>query len=96
MCRVLASTYYLLSSSLPHQKAFLVLEGLLKEDDEVVQVWYLMGWMHYLTKDKDSSRFYLEQAKQVGHLSILWWAMSRCFQGDGSEQRQAYDELEGQ
>ncbi|XP_064387108.1 uncharacterized protein LOC135335514 [Halichondria panicea] len=44
-----------------HQTAFLVLEGLLKDDDEVIAVWYLMGWLHTLTKDADSARFYLEQ-----------------------------------
>ncbi|XP_017551271.2 probable assembly chaperone of rpl4 [Pygocentrus nattereri] len=29
-----------------------VLEGLLEEDDEVVQVWYLLGWLFYLQLDK--------------------------------------------
>ena len=47
------------------QIAFEVLEGLLGEDDEVVGVWYLMGWLHYLTKDADSARFYLEQTQSV-------------------------------
>ncbi len=27
----------------------------------MVGVWYLMGWLHHLTKDADSARFYLEQ-----------------------------------
>jgi len=48
------------------QLAFEVLEGLLGEDDEVVGVWYLMGWLHYLQKDADSARFYLEQMQMVG------------------------------
>ena len=44
---------------------FRVLEGLLKDDDEVIAVWYLMGWLHCLTKDDDSARFYLEQTLAV-------------------------------
>lgn len=48
------------------QKAFEVLERLLCEDDEVVGVWYLMGWLHYLTADRDSALFYLEQTEKVG------------------------------
>lgn len=36
------------------------------EDDEVVGVWYLMGWLHYLTADRDSALFYLEQTEKVG------------------------------
>jgi hypothetical protein len=42
-----------------------VLEGLLREDDEVIAVWYLLGWLHYLNKDADSARFYLEQTQTV-------------------------------
>jgi len=37
----------------------------LKDDDEVIAVWYLMGWLHTLTNDADSARFYLEQALTV-------------------------------
>ncbi|RXN30379.1 putative assembly chaperone of rpl4 [Labeo rohita] len=29
-----------------------VLEDLLEEDDEVVEVWYLLGWLFYLQLDK--------------------------------------------
>ncbi len=42
-----------------------MLEGLLCEDDEVVGVWYLMGWLHVLWKDKDSAVFYLQQTETV-------------------------------
>ncbi|KAF5904354.1 GTPase IMAP family member 8-like, partial [Clarias magur] len=52
-----------------------VLEGLLEEDDEVVQVWYLLGWLYYLQLDKSgsaedsetlkkSARIYLTKAKK--------------------------------
>lgn len=53
-----------------------VLEGLLEEDDEVVQVWYLLGWLYYLQPEKPgtaedseslkkSSRIYLTKAKKL-------------------------------
>ena len=46
-----------------------MLERLLRDDDEVVLVWYLMGWLHVLMDDPDSAHFYLEQANKVrGHL----------------------------
>ncbi|XP_076869259.1 uncharacterized protein LOC143519561 isoform X2 [Brachyhypopomus gauderio] len=52
-----------------------VLEGLLEEDDEVVQVWYLLGWLFYVQLDKPattantesfrkSARTYLTKAKK--------------------------------
>ncbi|XP_075683774.1 uncharacterized protein LOC142652141 isoform X2 [Rhinoderma darwinii] len=50
-----------------------VLEGLLEEDDEVIQVWYLLGWVCYLQAKesddeaafKDSARTYLRKAKKL-------------------------------
>ncbi|XP_064410835.1 uncharacterized protein SI:DKEY-12J5.1 isoform X2 [Latimeria chalumnae] len=55
------------------QLATEVLEGLLEEDDEVVQVWYLLGWVCYLQTEKcdegeafkDSARTYLTKAKKL-------------------------------
>ncbi|RXM29228.1 putative assembly chaperone of rpl4 [Acipenser ruthenus] len=50
-----------------------ILESLLEEDDEVVQVWYLLGWVCYLQVEKpeeteafkDSARTYLTKAKKL-------------------------------
>ena len=43
-----------------------VLEELLSEDDEVVQVWYLLGWIHYLKEqDYDLVLYYLEMAQKL-------------------------------
>ncbi|XP_029833164.2 probable assembly chaperone of rpl4 [Ixodes scapularis] len=44
-----------------------VLDGLVEEDDEVVDVWYLLGWLNYLRAGEymDNARFYLTKAKQV-------------------------------
>lgn len=52
-----------------------MLEGLLEEDDEVVQVWYLLGWVSYLQAkcappdeamgQQDSARTCLHKAKKL-------------------------------
>ncbi|KAK8789232.1 hypothetical protein V5799_020993 [Amblyomma americanum] len=46
-----------------------VLDGLVEEDDEVVDVWYLLGWLNYLRggEYKGNARYYLNQARQVAH-----------------------------
>ncbi|XP_017950290.1 probable assembly chaperone of rpl4 isoform X2 [Xenopus tropicalis] len=59
----------------PTELASEVLEALLEEDDEVVQVWYLLGWVCYLQAKapdedeafKDSARTYLRKAKKLYH-----------------------------
>lgn len=44
-----------------------VLEGLVAEDDEVVEIWYLLGWSHYLHGDvyKKNAAFYFKKAQEV-------------------------------
>ncbi|XP_028326633.1 probable assembly chaperone of rpl4 [Gouania willdenowi] len=46
------TTAKLLIESEEYETAVDVLEGLLEEDDEVVQVWYLSGWVCYLQWEK--------------------------------------------
>ncbi|KAG7474178.1 putative assembly chaperone of rpl4 [Solea senegalensis] len=46
------TTAKLLIESEDYEMAVDVLEGLLEEDDEVVQVWYLSGWVCYLQLEK--------------------------------------------
>lgn len=46
------TTAKLLIESEEYEVAVDVLEGLLEEDDEVVQVWYLSGWVCYLQYEK--------------------------------------------
>uniref|UniRef100_A0A3Q1CGM7 Si:dkey-12j5.1 n=1 Tax=Amphiprion ocellaris TaxID=80972 RepID=A0A3Q1CGM7_AMPOC len=46
------TTSKLLIESEEYETAVDVLEGLLEEDDEVVQVWYLSGWVCYLQWEK--------------------------------------------
>ena len=60
-------SYSTLTSFLPPQEATDVLETLLDEDDEVPDVWYLLGWANYLHgKDYyNNARHYLAKAKEV-------------------------------
>lgn len=46
------TTAKLLIEAEEYETAVDVLEGLLEEDDEVVQVWYLSGWVCYLQLEK--------------------------------------------
>lgn len=46
------TTGKLLIEAEEYEMATEVLEDLLEEDDEVVQVWYLLGWLFYLQLDK--------------------------------------------
>ncbi|XP_033116021.1 probable assembly chaperone of rpl4 [Anneissia japonica] len=45
-----------------------ILQMLLEEDDEVVQVWYLLGWLHVLQdtdEDKSYARYFLHKAMKL-------------------------------
>ena len=50
-----------------------ILDGMLAEDDEVVDTWYLLGWVNRLRATADdgdegfngNARFYLQKAKRV-------------------------------
>ncbi|XP_035260694.1 probable assembly chaperone of rpl4 [Anguilla anguilla] len=67
------TTAKLLVEAEEYETASEVLEGLLEEDDEVVQVWYLLGWACYLQAEKpeepetfkESARTYLTKAKKL-------------------------------
>ncbi|XP_060906518.1 uncharacterized protein si:dkey-12j5.1 isoform X2 [Labrus mixtus] len=57
------TTAKLLMESEEYEMAVDVLEGLLEEDDEVVQVWYLSGWVCYLQLEKAKAK---EQQESEG------------------------------
>ncbi|XP_013403019.1 probable assembly chaperone of rpl4 [Lingula anatina] len=44
-----------------------ILEGLLDEDEDVIQVWYLLGWLNYLQGEdyKGNARYYLDKADKL-------------------------------
>ena len=53
-------------------KAVQVLDGLTEEDDEIVDVWYLLGWVNKLRSEQEqddmylgNSRHFLTKAKEV-------------------------------
>ncbi|EDV26673.1 uncharacterized protein TRIADDRAFT_54918 [Trichoplax adhaerens] len=60
-----------------------ILDRLLQEDDEVVQVWYLLGWLHYLENDTVAARQHLEMAQKL----------SEKFQCDDSKVNEHIQEL---
>lgn len=52
-----------------------VLDGLTEEDDEVVNTWYLLGWLNYLRASsgdqmfKGNARFYLKKAQKANKVN---------------------------
>ncbi|XP_065574049.1 uncharacterized protein LOC136036043 isoform X1 [Artemia franciscana] len=50
-----------------YETAIEILAGLLEEDDECVQTWYLLGWANFLQGDdfKGNARFYLKKSHEV-------------------------------
>lgn len=51
-----------------------ILEMLLDEEDEVVEVWYLLGWLNNLRGDeyKANARFYLNRATEVSTMVLCY------------------------
>lgn len=55
-----------------YDKAVTVLEQLVEEDDEVIYIWYMLGWVNYC-KGEDyfsNAKFYLKKANEV---NIFWF-----------------------
>lgn len=50
-----------------YENAVEVLEGLLEENNEIVDTWYLLGWTSYLQggEHMDSAKYYLHQAMKI-------------------------------
>jgi predicted Zn-dependent protease len=62
----------LLMELMQHEMAVQVLDNLLQEDDEVVEVWYLMGVAHNLLKNTaDAIEFLLESRRLYHKLGCL-------------------------
>jgi tetratricopeptide (TPR) repeat protein len=61
------NTSRILTEVQEYDKSISVLEQLIEEDDEVVVVWYMLGWVNFL-KGEDyfsNAKFYLKKANQV-------------------------------
>ena len=55
-------------------KALQVLEQLVEEDDEVVVIWYMLGWVNYC-KGEDyysNAKYYFKKANEVNLFHILF------------------------
>ena len=44
-----------------------MLNGLIREDDEVLEVWYLLGWCYHQMKELSSSRSCLSKVIEVSY-----------------------------
>ncbi len=61
------NTSRILTEVKEYDKAVQVLEQLVEEDDEVVVVWYMLGWVNHC-KGEDyysNAKFYLKKANEV-------------------------------
>lgn len=47
------------------EKAETVLLGLIKEDEEDVEVWYMLGWIMFLQENIDNAEFFLAKASEL-------------------------------
>lgn len=45
------------------EKATQVLDGLVEEDEEIVDAWYLLGWLNKLRSDTEKDDIYLGNAR---------------------------------
>ena len=55
----------LLTETGDHDKAEIILNTLVDDDDEDFQVWYMYGWNYYLQDEFSEAIFYLEKAKEI-------------------------------
>jgi len=55
----------LLTETQDYDKAEVILNTLVDDDDEDFQVWYLYGWNCYLQDEFNDAIFYLEKAKEI-------------------------------
>lgn len=69
------TTAKLLIESEEYEMAVDVLEGLLEEDDEVVQVWYLSGWVCYLQWEKAKKQLEREGSEASEEIKEEWTAL---------------------
>lgn len=56
------------------QTAVTVLEGLLDENEDDAQLWYMIGWANFLQGEdyKSNARYYLKKCKEVSQRNPLF------------------------
>ncbi|TMS10610.1 putative assembly chaperone of rpl4 [Larimichthys crocea] len=75
------------------QMAVDVLEGLLEEDDEVVQVWYLSGWVCYLQLEKAKEQQEREGREVTEEEKEEWKALKEAARSYLTNAKKMYSKL---
>ncbi|KAF6739565.1 putative assembly chaperone of rpl4, partial [Oryzias melastigma] len=76
-----------------YEMAVDVLEGLLEEDDEVVQVWYLSGWVCYLQWEKAKEQQEAEGREVTGQEKEEWEALQEAARSYLTNAKKLYSKL---
>ncbi|KAF1387865.1 hypothetical protein PFLUV_G00084350 [Perca fluviatilis] len=87
------TTAKLLIESEEYEMAVDVLEGLLEEDDEVVQVWYLSGWVCYLQFEKAKEQQEREGREVMEEDTEEWKALKEAGRSYLTNAKKLYSKL---
>ncbi|AWO96670.1 putative UPF0661 TPR repeat-containing protein C16D10.01c-like [Scophthalmus maximus] len=87
------TTAKLLIESEEYEMAVDVLEGLLEEDDEVVQVWYLSGWVCYLQFEKAKEQQEREGREVTEEETEEWKALKEAARSYLTNAKKLYSKL---
>ncbi|XP_078109177.1 uncharacterized protein LOC144519705 isoform X1 [Sander vitreus] len=87
------TTAKLLIESEEFETAVDVLEGLLEEDDEVVQVWYLSGWVCYLQFEKAKEQQESEGREVMEEDTEEWKALKEAGRSYLTNAKKLYSKL---
>lgn len=87
------TTAKLLIEAEEYEVAVDVLEGLLEEDDEVVQVWYLSGWVCYLQLEKAKEQQEREGREVTGEETEEWKALKEAARSYLTNAKKLYGKL---
>ncbi|KAF3691875.1 hypothetical protein EXN66_Car007550 [Channa argus] len=87
------TTAKLLIESEEYEMAVDVLEGLLEEDDEVVQVWYLSGWVCYLQLEKAKEQQEKEKKEVTEEEKEEWKALKQAARSYLTNAKKLYRKL---
>ncbi|XP_023820013.1 probable assembly chaperone of rpl4 isoform X3 [Oryzias latipes] len=87
------TTAKLLMECEEYEMAVDVLEGLLEEDDEVVQVWYLSGWVCYLQLEKAKEQQETEGREVTEEEREEWKALQEAARSYLTNAKKLYSKL---
>ncbi|XP_035528714.1 probable assembly chaperone of rpl4 isoform X2 [Morone saxatilis] len=87
------TTAKLLIEAEEYEMAVDVLEGLLEEDDEVVQVWYLSGWVCYLQLEKAKEQQEGERREVTDEEKEEWNALKEAGRSYLTNAKKLYNKL---